>query len=206
MMHELKVLLDQDEVLQRLKREGAFAQIPMLQDDGLLFLAKTVLDRKVSKVLEIGCAQGYSAIALHRLTKVEIWTIEREFSLCEIAQKNVTQAGLSDVIHVICGDALFIHTESFPIFDLIFIDAAKAQYQRFFQKFSPLLSSNGCIVTDNLSFHGLVETMAPYLTRNQKAIARKIKGFTTWLESHDEFETTYHNIGDGMSLSQRIKG
>jgi len=205
-MRELQEKLQQDEILQRLKREGAFAQIPMLQDDGLIFLAQTVINRHAKKVFEIGSAQGYSAIALNRLADVEIWTIEREVTLFEIAQKNVNLAGLSDKIHVLFGDALEIQTDQMPTFDIIFIDAAKAQYQRFFQKYAPKLSQDGCIMTDNLAFHGLVETMAPYLTRNQLAIARKLKAFTTWLDNQTDFATTYHNIGDGMSLSQRTKG
>ena len=84
---------------------------------------------------------------------------------------------------------------------MIFIDAAKAQYEKFFEKYKHNLSENGVIITDNLFFHGMVEN--PELTHNYSTIKllRKIRKFVSFLQLNPEFKTTINNIGDGVSLS-----
>ena len=62
---------------------------------------------------------------------------------------------LADRITVYLGDAADFTTDE--KYDLIFIDGPKAQNLKFFMKFSNNLSENGVIITDNLSFHGMVE-------------------------------------------------
>ena len=65
---------------------------------------------------------------------------------------------------------------------MIFIDASKGNNINFFNKYSHNLRDYGIIVTDNLSFHGLVEDESLIMTKNQRGIVRKIKDFITFLD------------------------
>ena len=85
----------------------------------------------------------------------------------DIAMDNISKLGLDDQIHIICKDAL----EAFDDvkeneFDLIFIDAAKSQYMKFFNNFSLNLNDKGYIITDNIKFHGLAFSDKSKLSRN----------------------------------------
>ena len=66
-----------------------------------------------------------------------------------------------------------------------------------------LFRSNGVIITDNLSFHGLVENESLAITKNQKGIVKKIKLFIDFLDNNQEFDTNYIEIGDKISISKR---
>ena len=89
-------------------------------------------------------------------------------------------------------------------YDLIFIDAAKAQYRRFFEKYMVLLNEGGIIVSDNLLFHGLVE-QEEIDGKDLRALIRKIKNYNNWLFENEEFDTTFLRIGDGMAISLKKK-
>ena len=61
----------------------------------------------------------------------------------------------------------------------------------------------GIIVTDNLSFHGLVEDESKAITKNQKGLVKKIKKFIDFLDTNKEFDTDYVSVGDKISISMR---
>lgn len=202
-MNDILHLIEQDSVLKSIHSMGRDMKIPMMEDEGINFVSSLINQFSSPKVLEIGTAIGYSSIAFSKLSEAEIWSIERNEDLYKVAQKNVHDAQLSSRIHLLFGDAFNIDNQTLGQFDVIIIDAAKAQYQRFFSKFEPLLKSNGLIVTDNLAFHGIVNSESSLLTKNQRALARKINSFILWLKSNKDFESVFYNIGDGMSVSHR---
>ena len=90
-------------------------------------------------------------------------------------------------------------------FDMIFIDGPKAQYINFFEKFKNNLSPNGVFISDNLSFHGMVEDLS--LTHNYSTIklVKKIRKYIEFLKQNTEFETTFYSFGDGVSVSKKRK-
>lgn len=202
-MNDILHLIEQDSVLKSIHSMGRDMKIPMMEDEGINFVSSLINQFSSPKVLEIGTAIGYSSIAFSKMSEAEIWSIERNEDLYKVAQKNVHDAQLSSRIHLLFGDAFNIDNQTLGQFDVIIIDAAKAQYQRFFSKFEPLLKSNGLIVTDNLAFHGIVNSESSLLTKNQRALARKINSFILWLKSNEDFESVFYNIGDGMSVSHR---
>ena len=63
--------------------------------------------------------------------------------------------------------------------------------------------NTGTIVTDNLSFHGLVEDETKAVTKNQKGLVKRIKKFISFLDNNEEFSTTYIMVGDKISISKR---
>ena len=91
------------------------------------------------------------------------------------------------------------------MYDLIFIDAAKGKNVFFFEKYKNNLVKRGTIITDNLSFHGLVEDSDLVKTKNQRGIVNKIKDFISFLDNNEEFATEYIPVGDKIAISKRRK-
>ena len=85
----------------------------------------------------------------------------------------------------------------------VFIDAAKGKNTFFFEKYKSNLIKGGTIITDNLSFHGLVEDNSLIKTKNQKGIVNKIKDFISFLDNNEEFTTEYIPVGDKIAISKR---
>ena len=175
--------------------------VPIMLPDGIEFLLDYIKEHRVKKVLEIGTAIGYSAIRIALLSKdIKVTTIERDKERYEEAVKNVASFGLNEQIDLIFADALDVElTEQY---DLIFIDAAKSQYIKFFEKFKKNLTLEGTIVSDNLGFHGLVENKENIpLSKNLRGLVRKINEYIDFLKKHQEFTTTFYQIGDGIGIS-----
>ena len=114
---------------------------------------------------------------------------------------NIKKYNLEDRINIIYGDACDVEVEG--NYDLIFIDAAKGKNTYFFEKFKNNLNKDGVIITDNLSFHGLVEDNSLIRTKNQKGIVNKIESYIEFLDNNEEFNTTYIEVGDTISISKR---
>ena len=85
---------------------------------------------------------------------------------------------------------------------MIFIDAAKAQYIKFFERFKYSLNKDGVIISDNLSFHGMVQDISLTHNYSTKKLIRKIKKYIAFLEQNKEFHTDFYTCGDGISVSR----
>lgn len=175
--------------------------VPIMQKDGIEFLKKYIRENNVKTVLEIGSAIGYSALQMASVDKkIKITTIERNERMYSIAQKNIKKYNKENQIEIIYGDAL--ETEIKGKFDLIFIDAAKAQYINFFEKYKKNLNEGGAIISDNLSFHGLADNIDDSLSKNLKALLRKLNKYKEFLRKNSEFNTDFYDVGDGISVSR----
>lgn len=178
--------------------------IPIMQKDGIEFLTNYIKEHNVKKILEIGCAIGYSAIRMCLVhDDISVVTVERDESRYKEAVKNIKEFNLEKRINVIFDDAFNVDLSD--KFDLIFIDAAKSQYIKFFEKFKNNLLNNGVIVSDNLDFHGLVhKDLNQIESRNVRGIVRKLNNYIEFLNTNKEFKTDFYSIGDGIGISYRI--
>lgn len=176
--------------------------IPIMEHDGIEFLLKYIKENNIKNILEIGSAIGYSAIRMCLIDdNIKVTTIERDESRYKEAIKNINLFNLEDRINIILDDAF--NVELTNKYDLIFIDAAKSQYIKFFIKFKENLNDNGVIVSDNLNFHGLTHTKEPISSRNVRGIVRKLNNYIDFLKENKEFKTTFYEIGDGISISKK---
>lgn len=174
--------------------------IPIMQKSGINFLTKYIAENNVKNILEVGSAIGYSAIKMALVNdKVKVTTIERDNERYMQALKNIKEFGLEKRITLISGDALEIELEE--KFDLIFIDAAKGQYIKFFEKYSKNLKKNGAIISDNIEFHGLVNQEERIESKNLRQLVNKIRNYIDFLKDNTEFTTKFYKIGDGISVS-----
>lgn len=188
--------------INELKLKAQSLKVPILSDDGLLFLVETLKKHNVKNILEIGTAVGYSAISMAYHTGAKVTSIERNPELYALAVKHVNDFEMKPQITLMFADALECELDSKLRFDAIFIDAAKAQYEKFFNKYEPFLTESGIIITDNLNFHNVdVDTVS----RGTKNLVKRLESFKQFLISHIDYESQLYDIGDGMSISQRIK-
>jgi len=176
--------------------------IPIMLKDGIEFLTEYIKKNNIKTILEIGSAIGYSAIKMALVDKdIKVTTIERDTSRYNEAVKNIKEFNLENQIEIINADALEFETEK--QYDLIFIDAAKAQYIKFFEKYKKNLKQEGTIISDNLDFHGLVKNPELTSNRNTKQLVRKINTYIEFLKENKEFKTEFISLGDGIGISKR---
>ena len=186
--------------LEELEEYAKINNIPIMQKDGIEFLIDYIKKNNIKDILEIGTAIGYSSIKMALIDKnIKITTIEKDKDRYELAIKNIEEFNLNNQINVIFGDALEIEINR--KFDLIFIDAAKSQYIKFFEKFDKNLKVNGVVVSDNLSFHGLVEDDSKTNNRNTKQLVKKIRKYIEYLKNNKNYNTTFYTLGDGVAVS-----
>ena len=133
---------------------------------------------------------------------IKVTTIEKDANRYNIAVANINKFNLSSRITILNEDALESNITGY--YDLIFIDASKGNNINFFNKYKDNLAKNGAIVTDNLSFHGLVEDETLIKTKNQKGIVKKIKLYIDFLSNNKDFTTTYVPVGDKISISKKV--
>jgi len=189
-------------MIQSIKIEALENNVPIIQDASLEKINSIIKENNVKKILEIGTAVGYSSICFCQNESVEeIHTIERNIDMYNKATENIDLMKLNDKIKVLFGDALEVDNKILPNdFDLMFVDAAKAQSKKFIEKYLPNMKVNGIIVVDNILFHG-VDKNDPTISKNLKHLVEKIEMFIEWITNDDRFETTIFNGGDGLTIS-----
>jgi len=138
-------------VLSRIK--AADTNLLAVSEEDGRFLRLLVATRGAKKVLEIGGANGYSAIWIGmglRETGGRLVTIEYDPQRAKDAEANIRAAGLSDIVTVVSGDAFKAIPTLAGTFDFVFCDAWKKDYQRFFDMIFPRLDKGGVFVAHNV--------------------------------------------------------
>ena len=188
--------------MKELEEYAKINNIPIMQKDGILYLINYIKENNIKNILEIGSAIGYSSIMMASINSdIRITTIERDKDRYDLAVFNIKKYNLDKQINIIYGDA--VDTDITGMYDQIYIDAAKGKNIFFFEKYKNNLVKGGTIITDNLSFHGLVEDSDLVKTKNQRGIVNKIKNFISFLDNNEEFATEYIPVGDKIAISKR---
>lgn len=179
--------------------------VPIIKRNSLLIMQSIIKLIDAKNLLEIGMAIGYSALSFVADKKdLTVDTIERNSEMVEIAKENIKKAKMENRINIIYQDALEVDNATLKQYDVIFIDAAKAQYQKFFDKYAPLLKENGVIISDNIIFHGCVENQEN-LSRSVRQMVRKIDNYNHYLNTLENYKTYYIDSGDGLAVTVRKK-
>lgn len=196
-------MVDKYALIREMKQYAEVNNVPIMMDEGIDFLTTFILKNHVKNVLEIGTAIGYSAIMMALVDpNLKITTIERDEIRYLEALKNVKAFDLENRITLIYNDAFNVKLDE--KFDLIFIDAAKAQNIKFFEMFERNLEYRGVIITDNLKFHGLVDKKEEEIkSKNLRSLVRKIKDYIDYLKTNEKYNTEFFEVGDGISVSKR---
>ena len=191
------------EKILEMEQYAAEYNVPIIEKESIAFIMKFIKTNEIKEILEIGSAIGYSSILMASVSEdVKITTIERDETRYMECLKNVKKCGMQEKINVVCQDALEVNLSGVS-YDLIFIDAAKGQYTKFFEKYKYFLKPGGVIISDNLKFHGHVGNRSNIASRNLKQLVGKIENYIDFLKNNEEFETKFYDVGDGLSVSIR---
>jgi caffeoyl-CoA O-methyltransferase len=163
-------------------------QLAVSEEDGR-FLRLMVASSSAKRVLEIGTASGYSAIWMGlalRETGGRLTTIEYDAARAKEAAENIRRAGLADVVTVVPGDAFKEIPRLTGQFDLVFLDAWKPDYKKFFDIVFPRITPGGLFLAHNVI--NKKNEMGDFL----KAIQALPNGFTTTVSpGHEGISMTY---------------
>ncbi|WP_216829083.1 O-methyltransferase [Alkalihalobacterium elongatum] len=194
---------DRNELLLEMEEFASIHHIPIMELVGIEAMLQLLRIQQPNSILEIGTAIGYSAIRMaEAVDGVKVVTIERDEPRYKQALKYIEKAKLTDRIDIIFGDALEVseQLEFYPQFDVLFIDAAKGQYEKFFQIYKPFVRSGGVIISDNVLFRGFVAE-ENIDNKNHAGMAKKLRRYNEWLMKNEQFTTTILPVGDGIALS-----
>ena len=166
-------------------------QLAVSEEDGR-FLRVLVAARGAKSVLEIGAASGYSGIWLGlgaRETGGRVVAIEFDPQRAKEAAANIRKAALNDVVTVVHGDAFLEIPKVQGTFDLVFLDAWKPDYKKFFDMVFPRLNPGGVFVAHNVI--------------NKKS---EMEPFLRTVQTHPSlFTTIVSPSGEGMSVSYKTR-
>jgi predicted O-methyltransferase YrrM len=140
-----------DRLLQGI-RAADKGQLAVSEEDGR-FLRVLIASTGARRVLEIGAANGYSAIWMGlglQQTGGQLVTIEYDPVRAKDAADNVRRAGLGEVVRVISGDAFKEIPKLKGDFDLVFLDAWKPDYKKFFNLVFPRVTPGGLFLAHNV--------------------------------------------------------
>jgi predicted O-methyltransferase YrrM len=120
------------------------------------FLFAFVAPQTDCEVLEIGGSRGYSSIWLGagvRYLGGRVLSLENDPAKAEAWRRNVAEAGLEDWVELIEGDALETVRGIADVFDVVFLDAEKEQYEALFQHARKKLEPGAVVIADNVLSH-----------------------------------------------------
>ncbi|HVL05281.1 MAG TPA: O-methyltransferase [Acidimicrobiales bacterium] len=167
------------------------------------FLETLVWLSGARRILEIGCFTGYSALSMAAALPPEgtITTCEVDPERAAIARRHFDASPWADRIDLIEGPALESLTLLMGPFDLVFIDADKASYARYYEAVLPLLADRGLIVVDNVLWNGRVldET-------DQSEDTRAIRAFNDMVVNDPRVTCVMATVRDGVLLIRRRDG
>ena len=132
------------------------------------FLLSFVAPQVSCEVLEIGGSRGYSSIWLGagaRILGGHVVSLELDPAKCDAWRENVSGAGLDEWVELVEGDAFETLERLDDVFDVIFLDAEKDDYERLFERARHLVEPGGVIVADNVLSHA--DTLEAYSSARQ---------------------------------------
>ena len=192
--------------IEEIEKDALSRNIPVMQKEGIDFLISKLKEVNALSLLEIGSAIGYSSMMMvSHVDGLKIDTIELNEERYNEACFNIKERNVEDRISIFHDDALTFDEEKlkYQPYDVLFIDAAKAQYQKFFEKYVPYVKTDGLVIVDNLDFHGMIFDIDHIKNRNTKQLVKKIKRFKDWIFNHEDFDVEYYNVGDGICIIKR---
>jgi predicted O-methyltransferase YrrM len=185
-----------DEILLALEREAAAESIPIVGPVVGRLLEMLVRAGGARRVLELGCATGYSAIYLARGLPPaggKVFTVENDPAMAQRAAENLAAAGLSRSVEVLRGEAARILEDFKGPVDLIFLDIDKEAYGQVLPRCRSLLRPGGLLVADNTAF--------PAASSFVESISKEEGWQAVHLFSFLPGHSPEH---DGLSITQRL--
>ena len=171
------------------------------------FLKVLLAVRRPIRILEVGTAVGFSALLFCEYAPegAQITTIEKYEKRIPVARENFRRGGKEAQITLLEGDAAEILSSLTETYDFIFMDAAKGQYIHFLPDVMRLLEVGGVLVSDNVLQDGDIIESHYVVERRNRTIYKRMREYLYELKHDERLITSIVPIGDGATVSVRIK-
>lgn len=192
--------------LGQLRKESEKALIPIILKDTESLILNLIRISLPKRILEIGTAVGYSSLCFATASKgTKIVTIEYNEEAYNNALNNIQKFGLSDRITVHLGDGSEVidklHKEKCEPFDMVFIDAAKSHYKRFWDSAIKLSNKDTIIISDNVLMRAMTVSSEYDIHAKHKTNIRKMREYISYINELNYCETSVIPVGDGLAIS-----
>ena len=195
-------------LLDTIEKEALEAYVPVIKRETASLLRTMVAALKPARILEIGTAVGYSALLMCQAMPREchITTIEKYGKRIPVARRNFKKAGEEGRITLLEGDADVLLKElEGRSFDLVFMDAAKGQYLHWLPQLLKVMPVGAVLISDNVLQDGDIVESRFAVQRRNRTIHSRMREYLHTLKHMEELETAVIPIGDGVTISTRIK-
>ena len=195
-------------LLDTIEKEALEAYVPIIKRETASLLRTMVAALKPARILEIGTAVGYSALLMCQAMPREchITTIEKYGKRIPVARRNFKKAREEGRITLLEGDADVLLKElEGRSFDLVFMDAAKGQYLHWLPQLLKVMPVGAVLISDNVLQDGDIVESRFAVQRRNRTIHSRMREYLHTLKHMEELETAVIPIGDGVTISTRIK-
>ena len=199
-----KTAAHSDDFLHELEEYAKNNSVPIIEPESAQLLKVLCAMKQPERVLEVGCAIGYSSILMAKNLpdSSKITTIEYDNEMVRIARENINRAGFAEKISVIEADAkdYLPYIDDDESFDLIFLDGPKAHYIYMLDDSVRLLKKGGILVSDNVLYKGMTAD-DEHIIRRKITIVTRLREYIDTLMQHPQLESVLLPLGDGVTVS-----
>ena len=205
-LHSLET--SRGELLDTIEKKAIEDGVPIIRSETAALLRSLTAALRPENILEIGTAVGYSALQMCQVmpANCHITTIEKYEKRILEAKENFRKAGEESRITFLEGDAdMWLKELKGKQFDLVFMDAAKGQYLNWLPLLLDLMPVGAVLISDNVLQDGDVVQSRFAVQRRNRTIHSRMREYLYELKHMEEFETAVIPIGDGVTISTRIR-
>ena len=205
-LHSLET--SRGELLDTIEKKAIEDGVPIIRSETAALLRSLTAALRPENILEIGTAVGYSALQMCQVMPeyCHITTIEKYEKRIPEAKENFRKAGEESRITFLEGDAdMWLKELKGNQFDLVFMDAAKGQYLNWLPLLLDLMPVGAVLISDNVLQDGDVVQSRFAVQRRNRTIHSRMREYLYELKHMEEFETAVIPIGDGVTISTRIR-
>ena len=195
-----EVIPPSEGILAELEDYALKNSVPIVQPETAQFLKTLVRIVNPKRILEVGCAIGYSAILMASESDATVTTLECDENMVKLALENIKKAGKEDRIHVINRDARDYFETLSGEYDMIFLDGPKAHYIYMLNDCMRLLKPGGVLVADNVLYKGMTADEA-HVVRRKITIVKRLKHFIAAQMQRPELSAVLLPLGDGVTVA-----
>mgnify|MGYP000517918147 FL=1 len=205
-LHSLET--SRGELLDTIEKKAIEDGVPIIRSETAALLRSLTAALRPENILEIGTAVGYSALQMCQVMpeNCHITTIEKYEKRIPEAKENFRKAGEESRITFLEGDAdMWLKELKGKQFDLVFMDAAKGQYLNWLPMLLDMMPVGAVLISDNVLQDGDVVQSRFAVQRRNRTIHSRMREYLYELKHMEEFETAVIPIGDGVTISTRIR-
>lgn len=196
------VLKPRDGLMREFEEYNTLHEIPAVQPETAKLLETLIMIKQPKKILEVGCATGFSSMLMAHASEAHITTLEFSEKMAAAAKENILRAGLGDRIDVVLTDAkeYISELDGEELFDVIFLDGPKAHYIHMLDKCMSLLKKGGMLICDNVLYKGMTAS-DKLVIRRKITIVKRLRKFISAITQRNDMESAVLSVGDGVTIS-----